>query len=456
MSDNSRKNIKKSFRGGGKNVAAFALLAITATILAGCGGGAGKKVLAPKEEVKWYEPLMKAVPSDAVAVSIGAKASAALEPEAVFADLPLGALKDAQAAVSQHYTGELTPLAVVAAGKNGDKPEGLHSLELAAAGAGITTAFIPSEKKSGKANLLILSPSANLVAASKRNLDENASILDIDAFKNALDNEVPPKSDVRLFKNEASQYLLPKTALSRYVGRTVLCRFLSGAAQWTVLRPEAAEPSGNGEYVTYGVSAITGEDKSKYLKIFEGLEAGESKVAPLLPYRTSYVVDLPIASVQAWLAARAEWMDANSQTNQYKGQLRKAARKGQPAPEEWAKAMDIKEVAMVNWRGRQVLLVRPASPAVSHDVKPNPTPGYLAPLFGNAFKIASEASIACIGHWYIIGSEDDVKKFLSTERKLTLNFWPQKGVKFSVLADDYKAYLTKQGLKFEVYKRWDP
>lgn len=439
-------------------VGAAALLVaggICALIFAGVGKHPEDGAAVQTEDTRKELVLLKAVPSDAAALSIGSNVFNALQsdPGQKFIDLPLGAMKEEQAVVSYHYLGEMTPLVVMCAGKNGEVPEDLQALELAATALGISHAFIPSEKKSQKPNLFIFSPSENLLAASRRNLDENASILDIESFRSAI-GMVPAKTESMVFKNEAIQHLLPNMILSRYVGRTVLCKFLSGTSEWTIMKRESQEPSGAGEYVTYAVEAMPKADKSKYLTIFDNLHSGESKVAPLLPHRTSFVIDLPIASIADWLDARTDWLDATSQLNQHKGQLRKAARSGQPGPVEWATAMDIKEVARVYWRGEQVLLIRPGKTAVSHNIKSNPTPGYLAPLFGAAFKIPDESRIACIGHWYIVGSAESVKHFLDSERKLVLNNWPEKSTKFVVLADDYKVYSGKHGIKIEAYKSY--
>ena len=115
---------------------------------------------------------------------------------------------------------------------------------------------------------------------------------------------------------------------------------------------------------------------------------------------------------------------------------------------------DIKEIAKVQWKGEEVVLIRPAKPLVSHNIRYNTHRGFVSTLFGQGFSLADDSHDACIGNWLIIGSESAVKHFLASEVRQKLHYWPTKNVKAIVLADDCQLSWTRSELRFDVYRTY--
>ena len=101
-----------------------------------------------------------------------------------------------------------------------------------------------------------------------------------------------------------------------------------------------------------------------------------------------------------------------------------------------------------------MVLIRPGKPLVSHNVRFNQYRGFVTTLFGQGYALADESHAACIGNWLIMGGEEAVKHFLASEVKQKLHYWPSKGVKAIVLADDCQLTWTRSELRFDVYRTY--
>ena len=115
---------------------------------------------------------------------------------------------------------------------------------------------------------------------------------------------------------------------------------------------------------------------------------------------------------------------------------------------------DIKEIAKIQWKDEEVLIIRPAKPLVSHNVRYNSHRGFATTLFGQGFSLADDSHAACIGNWLIMGSESAVKHFMASEVRQKLHYWPTKNVKAIVLADDCQLAWTRSELRFDVYRTY--
>jgi hypothetical protein len=94
--------------------------------------------------------------------------------------------------------------------------------------------------------------------------------------------------------------------------------------------------------------------------------------------------------------------------------------------------LKVKEVAVVNWNNRKVVLVRPdkAPKAAGTDV--NPYQGFPAVLYGSAFALDNDRYAGVAGKWIVSGSEPDVEAFLQASAFLSESRWPSKDLKFVV------------------------
>ena len=432
------------------------LAALAASILASScwfsGNNSGESI----SEVKGFE-LLSYVPSDACGVIVCEKAAAGLEnlfdSGSVFRELAYGRLADSRMVISYHYVGALIPMIAVDAGKSqADSKQAVEIIE-SAAELELEARIVQKSTRYGRRNVLLISPSGAILDAAERHMDAHTSVLEVEGLTDALE-KAPARGDVVIFRNDAIGNLLPKDFLSKYITRKQLVSFIKGYSEWTVMHLEGAETAGKGVYLTYDVRTVHPDDFSKSAQVFESQGYGESKVASMLPQGTTYVIDQPVASVENLLDARKKNLDARGGLNKFSNTCTQLARTAGIDPIKWAMETDIKEVAKVQWRGEEVVLIRPGKPLVSHNVRFNQYRGFVTTLFGQGYALADESHAACIGNWLIMGGEEAVKHFLASEVKQKLHYWPSKGVKAIVLADDCQLTWTRSELRFDVYRTY--
>ena len=433
----------------------FAALA-AAFLFSSCWWQSGDSSGDSVPEVKGFE-LLNYIPSDACGLIICEKAAAGLEnlfdSGSVFRELSYGRLADSKMVISYHYVGELIPMIAVDAGKTQADVKQAADIIESAAEHDLQARIVQKPEKRGKRNVLLISPTAAIIDAAERHMEAHTSVMEVVGITEALE-KAPARGDVVIFRNDAIANLLPKDFLSKYISRKQLVGFIKGYSEWTVMHLSATEAAGRGVYLTYDVRTVQPDDFSKSAQVFENQGYGESKVANMLPQGTTYVVDQPVASMESLLEARRKNLDARSSLNKWNNVCSQLARSTGTDPVKWATEIDIKEVAKVQWKGEEVVLIRPAKPLVSHNVRYNPHRGFINTLFGEGFAIANDSHAACIGNWLIMGSEDAVKHFLASEVKQKLHYWPAKGVKAIVLADDCQLTWTRSELRFDVYRTY--
>ena len=407
-------------------------------------------------EVKGFE-LLSYVPSDACGVIVCERAAAGLEnlfdSGSVFRELAYGRLADSKMVISYHFVGELIPMIAVDAGRSqADSKQAAEIIE-AAAERGLEARVVHKPAKRGRKSVLLISPSAPILDAAERHMEAHTSVLEVEGLTTALE-KAPARGDVVIFRNDAIANLLPKDFLTKYITRKQLVGFIKGYSEWTVMHLEGTETAGKGVYLSYDVRTVHPDDFSKSAQIFESQAGGDSKVASMLPQGTTYVVDQPIASIESLVDARKKNLDARGGLNKFSNTCSQLARSAGIDPVKWATEIDIKEVAKVQWKNEEVVLVRPAKPLVSHNIRYNQHRGFITTLFGQGYSLADDTHSACIGNWLVIGSESAVKHFLASEVKQKLHYWPTKNVRAIVLADDCQLTWTRSELRFDVYRTY--
>ncbi|MBO4606147.1 MAG: hypothetical protein J5667_06410 [Bacteroidales bacterium] len=433
----------------------LAALAVS-ILLSSCQWFGGRDSGDSVPEVKGFE-LLSYVPSDACGVIVCEKVVAGLETlfdsGSVFRELSYGRLADSKMVISYHFVGSLTPMIAVDAGKSqADAKQAAEIIESAAA-HDLHARIVQKASKYGRRSVLLISPSDPILDAAERHMEAHTSVLEVEGLTDALE-KAPARGDVVIFRNDAISNLLPKDFLSKYITRKQILAFIKGYSDWTVMHLTGSEPAGKGVYLSFDVRTVHPDDYSKSAQVFETQGYGESKVANMLPQGTTYVIDQPISSIENLIEARKKNLDAGGALNKWNNACAQLKKTTGEDPLKWAEETDIKEVAKVNWKGEEVVLIRPAKPLVAHNVRPNAHRGFVTALFGQGYAISDESYSACIGNWLIMGSEDAVKHFLASEVRHKLHYWPTKSVKAVVLADDCQLSWTRSELRFDVYRTY--
>lgn len=397
--------------------------------------------------------LLECVPSDACGIICCEKLSAGMEnlfdSDSPFRDISFGELSSARALVSYHYTGELSVVTVIDAGRSKSAEKRAAQAISSAALYGIDSRLIMSEGKSHA--VLVLSASASLIDSAERNVRSGTSVLDVPGLADVV-AKTPAKGDVILLHNNSISYLLPRDFLSEYLPRSRTVSFVKTFAEWTMLSLTSVQAAGRGEYMHYDVTPVCGDDPSWGAVAFDAGGFGESKVHGLLPQGTTFVVDQCFEDVSIYMEQRRKYLDSQGKLNSFENSCKSMRRSSGIDPVKWLADTDIKEIARVRWKNEEVLLLRPAKDMVSHDIRANKYRGFIPLLFGQAYTIKDDSSSVCIGNWLVIGSRTAVKHFISSELRLKTHEWPTRGVKAVVLADDLQLSWDKRGIHFDVYR----
>ncbi len=433
-------------------IAKYALLiSATVCLAVSCGG----RKTTGNEEVQSVEPprgleLLKAVPADAAAVLCFEKGSDALEmlldsTDALRRCIP-SRLAHSRMAVAWCYNGAVLPLLAVSAPS--DTSSAILSLAREAAAGGISCRYLPSGP--GGRGLVLLSRSESVVESSVRHIESNASILDAPGFAEAL-KLAPTAPAVFFWNNSVAGKWLHKDCLQEVFKRSDLVAFLKETAEWTVTTlPQPPSVTASDIFL----SCPRGD--GWYANFLERQAPGESRLAPVLPAGTSFVLSLMIADTGVFRESYTRYLDASVKLSRYNSTRSAFKRSTGDDPEQWEKEIAIREVARVHWDGREVLLARPAKAPVAFEPRLNRHQGYLGLLYGKAFTLPDESTVANLGRWFVIGSSIDVEAFASVVERLDVSRWPSRSARFIIYDAHGKdtAILAgyKQGIRLNVYK----
>ena len=125
---------------------------------------------------------------------------------------------------------------------------------------------------------------------------------------------------------------------------------------------------------------------------------------------------LPLKSAKDYLAAWQDCLDRRAELSKYRGHLAALKKAAGKSPETWFAELSPKEVALVRWDSRELLLLRPQKKARSAGIGENTRAGFIPALLGEAFRIADDSCCAAQGGWMAFGSEEDLAAWLDAEK----------------------------------------
>lgn len=358
-------------------------------------------------------PMLSLVPADAPAVfclNACAQGVEQVYAKAPFDSLDFGEFAASKAVLSFFYDGKLYPCLYIDGGAllPDDDPE-WEVLCTRVKERGILTRMLEKDGRS----VLFLTASDYALANLEYSLASGKSVLDAPGFADVLAC-APVAQSVTMFFSNKEAAKLPKKVLAGDVSRNKLTAFLSSAASWTVMSDETDK--------VYDVAALTAPDAYDYLSVFSAVKPEESRVAEVLPRRTSFLIDLPVSSWKTLHKNFEAWQKARS---------RKPVASASD-PIAWARLVNPKEVAYVHFAKFRVLAVRAGSRFKEQAPAVNPYPGAVAALLGNAFQLNDDSVFAVSGKWIIIGSEEGVKAFLEASHKDILPAFSGKAINFGI------------------------
>jgi len=326
-------------------------------------------------------------------------------------------LRKAQAIMSVHYSKDIPPLLVI----EYDAAPVLDSLGAPADTTDDVRRLLATAQESGlhtklRNGLAMISSSETVISSSTRHLAEGHSILESNGFKELA-------SDVRgddaiLINSDYTENLASAFFARKHFRKSDFVKELS---KWTSL--SIAKRSDNG--VLMQGEVLYGDDPSSYLNIIND-GASTASAAEAVPSHADFVASMPVANIGKYIKSYRSYLDSKIKLETYESTLRDQQHNAGKTAEDWAKALDIKEVAIAYLHfednPRQVLLVKPGARKFSVNAGEEfPYSGFAKSLFGELFTASSEDSCAVVNGWIVIGERpcvEDYSKMLESQGSL--------------------------------------
>lgn len=390
-------------------------------------------------------PLLRAVPSDAVAILCldGVKDGAALLTDGTKAFSAfvkdgkrdscatfvrrlgdavesgrLAALRSEPMALSLHYSGSLAPLIILGTPSAvTDSTDMILLVRNMADECGLSSAFY----NAGGANRLLVSASETLVNSSLRHLEEGQSILSNKDFTPSL--KVGGSNVLFLSHTYASKLL--QGFFQRPVYRHA--DFIKSVASWTVMSLSSVDDE---SFTAKGVLS-SGRSADTFAGVFASARKETPGFASVVPSGTFFAVSVPMADQADYLEAYRKYLDACSKLGPNESAVSRLGRSTGVNPNSWAKSLSVKEVAKAQWRTKDevfdALFVRVGRKdyslifkglEVSNEkeykisAQPYAFGGFASTLFGNLFSLADESCFAFTGEWIVSGSRAAVSDYV--------------------------------------------
>ena len=318
------------------------------------------------------------------------------------------ALHSRQMALSLHYSGSMLPLMVVRL----HEADSLQASLLSSIAADYDLASESVEAGDGSAMLLV-SVSETLIGSSKRHLSEGVSILSDKSFADCASSI--GGNEVLFLSNEYADRLAAHF-LSKRLRK--YSSFLKRFADWTAFSLESVRDD---RTEAVGL-AHCGSGSDRFAAFLSSVEPSELSFEEVVPSGAVYALAAGLKDVGTYVEAFRKGQVTDMQ--KYKSEQEKLRRREGIEPENWAKALEIKEVVKTAWLSSEDGLLEAVMVRVgrknyelitgSRNTKAhrasllNPQKysfgGFAASLFGQAFSVDADSSYVMTGEWIVSGS----------------------------------------------------
>ena len=327
----------------------------------------------------------------------------------------LRVLHTRQMALSLHYSGSMLPLMAVEM----DRADSLQIslLSSLAADFGLTSSFVESPEFS----VLLVSSSEALTGSSERHLSEGVSILSDKSF---ADCAAGIGGKEVLFISHQYSDRLAAQFFSRQLRRSS-SSFLRSFADWTAFSIESVR---DGKVEASGF-AQSRAGSGHFADFLSSVEPAELSFEEVVPSTAVYALAAGLKDVQTYIGEYRKSVVTDQ--SKYKSTQEKLSRRENGiAPENWAQALQLKEVVKTAWLSGgklyEAVMVRSEKNNMeivtgSRHTKAarasllNPQKysfgGFAASLFGDVFSAGKESSYVVNGDWIVSGNSDAIEDY---------------------------------------------
>lgn len=416
--------------------------ALLAFISSACSSGNGSTRQSDDER---KVTVLSTVPSDALAVSYAENcrnSGFALDSTSIFSGLGLRSIRSSGMAVSLCYNGKTVPVLSIAPVPDNfrdDSTSAYNAVIRAATRKKIRALYIADAPSTPEGTgVLLLSPSESQIKASERHIRAGRSIYDSENFVDAVDKA----GDVRemvILRNAGFKRINAGDYFPTAYNAGEVSALMQRSSQWTVLSPGGEKEK--------AVTLSYPDEETYFARFLASLPESDSRLGRVLPPQTAFALSLPVSN-PAFRVQYERYIDANVRLVKYRKQMERLARETGKDPLKWEKELDIKEIAIAEFDGHRIMLVRPGRKVMDRIPDSNPYQGFAAALYGSAFALPDESFTANAKGWTVIGSEAGVRAWcLSGTEDNGFGKWPGKRVRFTIFSDGKYLVWNKKGVR---------
>lgn len=366
--------------------------------------------------------ILAAVPSDAVSVASADKLESLLplvDSASALGRLRYASFSSSPAILSRSYTGTLVPLLTVGTGEL--EQSEVSALRSRASREGLFTEFFPSAE--GRQAVLSITPSETVLNAVRRHVHERRSIEDAPHFTEAA--LLSPDNNFLILRNSAAGNLVTGDFLGGVYPRRRAASFVKTLSSWTII-----SPSSDGSLT---LRALSPENEVSFAGLFFSLPTAQSRLGEILPEDVDFALALQLRP-SSFRPVYEEYQDATVKKVQYLRAIESLASSCGKDPLKWEIEADVREVALMRWRGEIFALYRSGRKVADAPAGDNPYLAFLPALYGRAFAADDDSSCATVHGWTVIGSRDGVELFYNEmagrEKYVRNPAWPGGACRF--------------------------
>ena len=179
------------------------------------------------------------------------------------------------------------------------------------------------------------------INSSIRHQEEGQSILSDKDFIPSVSGV--DGNDALFLSNACSSKLLPvyfQRQVSKYSD------FVKNISSWTALSLKNVSEE---KFEATGYMS-SDRDGDHFVNVFSELQPETSVFASVVPSETFFAASLPLAVQSEYLVSYRKYLDARSRLGTNNGELAALGRKTGDKPDDWARALSVKEVTKAQWR----------------------------------------------------------------------------------------------------------
>ena len=258
-------------------------------------------------------------------------------------------------------------------------------------------------------HFLIASPSMVIVESSLRHLENGSSIKDNPMYTDI--SGVTSERGVLHVNFSNLGKLFSGAADRKYVS---FASFFQSIADWGCFGLDHGDPP-----VTFDGRVVSGRPGERYADVLLTQRGSRPDVYSIVPHNASYVLTLPMSSVDDYARAFQKWLSAAGRKKDYDYVNTVASKQDSLdiSTGEFVRSLDIKELSVFSYVSggseHKILAFRTDNRKALRNYKDTVCTylfkGYIPAYMGEVFRPSAEDAYCVLGDWVLVGEQEEIQ-----------------------------------------------